>query len=161
MPSFDVVSKVDFKEIDNAMNQAIKEIAQRYDFKGTKTKISMKDGAFFIESASDFNVKASWEVLVTKLVKRKVPVQSMDPGKIEPAADSRARQRIGIKTGIDQDTAKKIVKEIKAEKLKVQASIQQDAIRVSGKKRDALQKVIAFLKEKNFGQPLQYENFRD
>ena len=161
MPSFDVVSKVDFQEVDNALTQAIKEVKQRYDFKGTDTKLSVKDGAFLIESDSDFKVKASWEVLVTKLVKRKVPVASMDPGKIEPAGGARARQRIVIRTGIDKETAKKIVKEIKSEKLKVQAAIQQDTVRVSGKKRDDLQRVIAFLKEKDFGQPLQYENFRD
>ena len=161
MPSFDVVSKVDFQEVDNALTQAINEVKQRYDFKGTDTKLSVKDGAFLIESDSDFKVKASWEVLVTKLVKRKVPVASMDPGKIEPAGGARARQRIVIRTGIDKETAKKIVKEIKSEKLKVQAAIQQDTVRVSGKKRDDLQRVIAFLKEKDFGQPLQYENFRD
>ena len=161
MASFDVVSKVDLQEIDNALNQAMKEVNQRYDFKGTNTKISVNDDAFLIESTSDFKVKASWDVLLGKLVKRKVPVGAMDPGKIEPAAGARVRQRIAIKTGIDKETAKKIVKQIKGEKLKVQAAIQQDAVRVSGKKRDDLQKVIAFLKERDFGQPLQYENFRD
>ena len=161
MPSFDVVSNVSWHEIDNALNQATKELGQRFDFKGSNTKIELKDKAFHVESADEYKVGAAVEVLREKLAKRKVPLEALDAGKIEPAGGARARQEIKVRCGIETEVAKKIVKSIKDGKLKVQAAIQGDAVRVSGKSRDDLQSVIAQLKAQSFGQPLQFENFRD
>ena len=161
MPSFDVVSKVDWHEVDNALNQANKELTQRYDFRGSATKLELKEEEFFIESSDEFKLKAALEVLEGKLAKRKVPLESLDPGKIEDASGGRARQQIKVKSGIEQVVAKKIVKSIKDKKMKVQAAVQGDCVRVSGKKRDDLQAVIELLGESSFGQPLQFENFRD
>ncbi len=161
MPSFDVVSKVSWHEIDNALGQASKELSQRYDFRGSDTKIEVKDEAFVVESADDFKLKAAVEVLHSKLAKRKVPLGALDAGEIDKAGQGRARQTIKVRCGIEQDIARKIVKTIKDAKMKVQAAIQSDSVRVSGKKRDDLQAVIALLEEGSFGQPLQFENFRD
>ncbi|MFT4570350.1 MAG: hypothetical protein ACI8TX_003205 [Hyphomicrobiaceae bacterium] len=161
MPSFDVVSKVDWQEIDNAVNQALKEVTQRYDFKGSETKIEMIDESFVINSADDYKVEACIEVLEGKLAKRGVPLGSLKKEKVEPANGGRSRIKIGVRSGLEPDIAKKIVKDLKGLKLKVQAAIQSDSIRVTGKKRDDLQDCIAVLKEGDWGQPLQYENFRD
>lgn len=161
MPSFDVVSKVDWHEVDNAMNQANKELSQRFDFKGSNTKIELKEEAFHIESADDFKVKQAVEVLNGKLAKRKVPLDALDAGEIQPAGGGRSRQEIKVKSGIEEKTAKSIVKAIKAAKIKVQAAIQGDSVRVTGKKRDDLQGVISMLGDESYGQPLQFENFRD
>jgi hypothetical protein len=161
MPSFDVVSKVSWHEVDNALNQANKELAQRFDFKGSNTSIELKEEAFNVESADDFQVKQAVEVLHGKLAKRKVPLDSLEAGDVEPAGGGRSRQQIKVKSGIEEKTAKSIVKSIKTSKLKVQAAIQGDSVRVTGKKRDDLQNVIAMLKDESYGQPLQFENFRD
>lgn len=161
MPSFDVVSKVNFQEVDNALNQARKEILQRFDFKDTKTSIEVVEQSFVVESTDDFKVKAALEVLEGKLAKRSVPLGALDRGPIEPAAGGRARQHIKIRSGIETELAKSIVKSIKGSKLKVQAAIQGDSVRISGKKRDDLQQVIAQLREGKWDQPLQFENFRD
>jgi uncharacterized protein YajQ (UPF0234 family) len=161
MPSFDVVSKVDFHEIDNALGQATKEISQRFDFKDTKTTIELKDGAFQIESADDPKLKAAVEVLEGKLAKRKVPLGALDRGKVEPASMGRARQSIKIRSGLETDTARLIAKAVKDSKMKVQAAIQGDTVRITGKKRDDLQEAIAMLRELKSPQPLQFENFRD
>jgi len=161
MPSFDVVSKVNFQEVDNALNQARKEILQRFDFKDTKTSIEIVEQSFVVESTDDFKVKAAVEVLEGKLAKRSVPLGALDRGPVEPAAGGRARQRIKIRSGIETELAKSIVKSIKGSKLKVQAAIQGDSVRISGKKRDELQQVIAQLREGKWDQPLQFENFRD
>lgn len=161
MPTFDVVSKVDWHEVDNALGQAVKEVGQRYDFKGTDTKVELIDKNFQIESTDDFKIKAAVEVLEAKLAKRGVPLKCLDKGKVETAGGSRARLKIGIKAGIDTERAKAIVKAVKASKMKVQVAIQSDSLRVSGKQRDDLQEAIAFLKEGDYGLPLQYENFRD
>lgn len=161
MPTFDVVSKVNWHEVDNALGQAVKEVGQRYDFKGSDTTIELVDKALQVESSDEFKVNAAVEVLEGKLAKRGVSLQCLDKGKVEPASGSRARQKIGIKAGIETETAKKIVKDIKATKLKVQVAIQADSLRVSGKQRDDLQEAIAFLKKGNYGLPLQFENFRD
>ena len=146
MPSFDVVSKVDWHEVDNALGQARKELAQRYDFKGTDTKVELSDGALLIESADDYKVGAALEVVEGKLAKRKVPLGALQRGKVEPAAGGRARQKIDIRCGIDADCGRAIVKLAKKTKLKVQVAIQGDSVRVSGKKRDDLQEVIAIRK---------------
>ncbi len=161
MPSFDVVSKINWHEVDNALGQTVKEVSQRFDFKDSATKVELVEKAFQIESADDFRVKAALEVLEGKLAKRGVALTALDRGPIEPAGGSRARQKIKIKAGIETDTAKKIVKDIKNTKMKVQVAIQGDALRVSGKARDDLQEAIAFLKKGDYGLPLQYENFRD
>ncbi|HYC55476.1 MAG TPA: YajQ family cyclic di-GMP-binding protein [Candidatus Binatia bacterium] len=162
MPSFDVVSKINWHEVDNALGQAVKEVGQRFDFKNSDTKIELvEQEAFQIESSDDFHVKASLEVLEGKLAKRGVSLGVLDRGPIEPAGGARARQKIKLKAGIDTETAKKIVKDVKNTKMKVQVAIQGDSLRVSGKNRDDLQECIGFLKKNDYGQPLQFENFRD
>lgn len=161
MPSFDVVSKVSWNEVDNALNQANKELAQRFDFKGSNTKIELKEECLGIESADDFKVKLAVEVLHGKLAKRKVPLDALEEGAIQPAGGGRARQEIKVKSGIEEKTAKSIVKAIKNAKIKVQAAIQGDCVRVTGKKRDDLQEVMSLLGDGSYGQPLQFENFRD
>lgn len=161
MPSFDVVSKVNWHEVDNALGQAMKEVQQRYDFKGTDTRIELVDKAFQVDASDHFKVKAAVEVLESKLAKRSVPLQCLDKGKIETAGGGRSRLKIAIKAGIETEKAKAIVKDVKATKLKVQVAIQADSLRVSGKSKDDLQEAIAFLKGQDYGQPLQFENFRD
>jgi len=161
MPTFDVVSQVDLQEVDNAVNQAMKEIVQRFDFKGTDTSIKLEKLELRIESSDDFKVKAAVDVLESKLAKRNVPLKALVFGKIEPAASGRAKQAITIQQGVASEKAKEIVKRIKDSKLKVQAQIQGDQVRVTGKKRDDLQQVIQLLKAQDFGLPLQYVNFRD
>jgi uncharacterized protein YajQ (UPF0234 family) len=161
MPTFDIVSKVDWHEVDNALNQANKELLQRYDFKDSDTAIELKEETFVLESTDDFRIKAALEVLEGKLAKRNVPLRALEAGTIEPAHGGRARQTVKIKAGIDQDTARAIVKAIKGTKLKVQGAISGDTVRVSGKKRDDLQGIMQLVREKDFGLPLQFENMRD
>ena len=161
MASFDVVSKVDWHEIDNALNQATSELGQRFDFKDTNTTIVLSDGAFVLESADDYKLKASLELLEGKLAKRKVPLGALDRGTVESASGGRARQSVKVRSGLEQETARAIVKAIKDAKYKAQAAIQGDVVRVSGKKRDDLQEVIAALRGRTFAQPLQFENYRD
>lgn len=161
MPSFDVVSKVAMNEVDNSLNQANKELGQRFDFRGSNTTIKLAEMLLTVESSDEFKLRAAVDVLKEKLAKRKVPLECLEPGKVDAAPSGRARQEIKIRSGIETETAKKIVKYIKDAKLKVQAAIQGDSVRVSGKKKDDLQDVIARLRNESFGQPLQFENFRD
>jgi len=161
MPSFDIVSQVDRQEIDNAINQARKEISQRYDFKDTHTTVDLEKDEIGINSVDDFKVKAAVEVLLEKLARRQVPLKSLVHGNIEPAGGGRAKQTLTVQQGISAEKARDIVKRIKEHKLKVQAQIQGDQVRVSGKKRDDLQAVMAVLKQHDFGLPLQFINFRD
>ena len=162
MPSFDVVSQLDLQEIDNAINQARKEVAQRYDFKDTKTVIDWdKKEKIAIESTDDFKVKAVDEVLREKLARRHVALKALDPGKIEPGPGGRAKQEIKLKQGIDSDHAREIVKLVKDAKLKVQAQIMGDQVRVTGKKRDDLQTVIQAIRAKDFDIAIQFVNFRE
>ncbi len=161
MPSFDVVSKVDQHEVDNARNQASKEIAQRYDFKGTDTTIEQTDEGIVIRSNSEGRLDAARDVLETKMVRRQVSLKALDPQQPQQAGGQMWRQLIKLKQGVSKEKAKEIVKAIKDSKLKVQGSIQGDSVRVSGKKRDELQAAISLLKEGAFDLPLQYENFRD
>jgi len=161
MPSFDVVSKVDMQEVANALQQARKEILQRYDFKGSKTEIEQEKNAIRIVSDDDFRVKAVVDVLQSKLVKRGVNLKSLEYGKIEPAAGSTARQVITIHQGLDTDAAREVVKLVKDTKLKVQAQVQDDQVRVSAKQRDDLQGVIQALRAADFRRPLQFINMRD
>ena len=161
MPSFDVVSKLDQHEVDNAINQAGKEIAQRYDFKGTEATIEQTEEGIVIRANSEGRLDAARDVLETKMVRRQVSLKSLDPQQPQPAGGKMWRQLIKLKEGVSKEKAKDIVKAIKDGKLKVQASVQGDTVRVSGKKRDDLQATIAFLKEQDFDLPLQFVNFRD
>ena len=164
MPSFDVVSEIDMQEVRNAVDQASREIVNRFDFKGTDSSIELDDKAMSItlETASEDRMFALKQVLEEKLVKRKVSLKAIDFGDIEDAAGGRARQKVSLKAGISSDMAKKINVAIKDMKLKgVQSSTQGEQVRVTGKKRDALQDVIAALKEADLDLPLQFQNFRD
>jgi uncharacterized protein YajQ (UPF0234 family) len=162
VPSFDVVSQVDLQEVENAVNQARKEIITRYDFKDTATVLDWdKKGTIKIESADDFKVKAVGDVLREKLARRKVSLKVLDEGKIEPANAGRAKQEMTLRQGIDTDRAREIVKLVKDMKLKVQAQIAGDQVRVSGKNRDDLQKAITAIRAKDLPLPLQFINFRE
>jgi uncharacterized protein YajQ (UPF0234 family) len=161
MPSFDVVSRIDLQEVDNALNQTRKEVAQRYDLKDSKTEIAWDQKEITITSADDFKVKAVVDVLQSKLVKRNVPIKNLDYGVVEASLGGRARQKITVQQGIETEKAREIVKFIKASGAKVQAQIMDDEVRVSGKKRDDLQDVIAKLRGADLGLALQFVNFRD
>ncbi len=161
MPSFDVVSRVDLQEVDNALNQARKEIDQRFDFKGSGTELTRDTGEIQVQSADDFKVKAATEVLLAKLARRSVPLKALRSGAVEPGPGGRAKQRITIQQGVSTELAREIVKLVKQSKLKVQASIQGDEVRVSGKKRDELQAIIARIKAADLDAALQFVNFRE
>jgi uncharacterized protein YajQ (UPF0234 family) len=162
MPSFDVVSEVDVQEVRNAIDQAHRELATRFDFKGTDSTIEFKDTSIELESASEERLKAAAQVLEEKMVKRKVSLKALDYGKVEEATKGRARQTVSIQVGINADKAREIGKYIKGLGLKgVQHQVQSDQLRVTGKKRDDLQKAIASLREHDFGVPLDFTNFRD
>lgn len=159
--SFDIVSKVDLQEVSNAIQQALKEIHQRYDLKDSKSNIELEGkDAIVLASADDYKLKAVNDVLQSKLVKRGVPLKAFDYGKIEPAAGSTVRQRVTMQQGIPTEKAREIVKYIKDSKKKVQASIQGDFVRVAGKDRDTLQEIIAMLRQKDFGIDMQFTNYR-
>ena len=158
--SFDVVSKVDMQEVDNAVNQTRKEINQRYDFKNSKTQINIEEGSVKIVTENDFRLRSIVDTLQSKMINRKVAVKNLEFGKIEEAAGGMVRQLIRIKQGIETDIAKQMVKDIKGNKIKVQAQIMGDQLRVSGKSRDVLQTVIHFLKENDYGVELQFVNYR-
>ncbi|HZG95481.1 MAG TPA: YajQ family cyclic di-GMP-binding protein [Mycobacteriales bacterium] len=160
-PSFDVVSKVDKQEVDNALNQASKEVAQRYDFKGVGASIAWSGEQVEIKANTDERVRAVLEVFKEKLVKRQVSLKTLQHGDPQPAGGNNYKLSIGIAQGIDDEKAKKIAKTIKAEGPKgIQAQIQGDQLRVTGKKKDDLQAVIQLLKEGDFGVPLQFTNYR-
>lgn len=159
--SFDIVSKVDLQEVSNAINQALKEVHTRFDLKDSKSNIEF-DGkeAITLTSSDDYKIKAVNDILQGKLVKRGVPLKALTYGTIEPAASSTVRQKITMQQGIPTEKAREIVKEIKNSKKKVQASIQGDLVRVSGKDRDTLQEIIAFLRQRDFGIDMQFTNYR-
>ena len=162
MPSFDVVSEVDVQEVRNAIDQAQRELATRFDFKGTDSTIEFKDKAIELESASEERLKAAAQVLEEKMVRRKVSLKALDYGKVEEASKGRARQTVALQVGISDEKAREIGKYIKGLGLKgVQHQVQADQLRVTGKKRDDLQKAIASLREHDFGVPLDFTNFRD
>ena len=164
MPSFDVVSEVDMQEVRNAVDQAARELSQRFDFKGTGSTVELKekDAKVELHSVSEDRLNAVRQVLEEKLVKRKISLRSIEFGKEEDAAGGRARQSASLKAGISSELAKKINVHIKDMKLKgVQSQTQGEQVRVTGKKRDDLQAVIAALKAKDFGIALQFNNFRD
>jgi uncharacterized protein YajQ (UPF0234 family) len=160
--SFDIVSKVEMPEVVNAIQQAAKEISQRYDLKGTKSHIELneKERTIVLTSSDDFHLKAVLEILQSKLVKRGVPLKALTFGSIQPAAGGTVRQEITLQNGIPIEKAREIVKAIKETKKKVQASIQGDLVRVSGKDRDTLQEIIAMLRQRDFGIDMQFTNYR-
>jgi uncharacterized protein YajQ (UPF0234 family) len=161
MPSFDVVNKVDKAEVQNAFQQATKELTQRYDFKGTDTEVERTEQGFVIKSSTEGRIEAAYEVLQEKLAKRKVSLKNLDPQKIEPGPKSSYKQAILLKEGIAIEKAREIVQKIKSAKLKVQAQIMDDQVRVSGKNRDDLQTVIQELRQMDLGVDLQFINMRD
>jgi uncharacterized protein YajQ (UPF0234 family) len=160
MPTFDVVSEVNLHEVNNAVDQANREVTTRFDFKGSGAQFAVEDDNVQLQAESEFQLQQMMDILQTKLAKRGVDIQSLDIQKPE-VSGRQARQSVKLKQGIDSALAKTIVKMVKDSKLKVQASIQGDKVRVSGTKRDDLQAVIALLRKGELSQPLQYENFRD
>lgn len=159
--SFDVVSKVELQEVKNAIDQASKEVAQRFDLKASKSKIELEgEETIQLASQDDYTLKAVIEILSQKLVKRGISLKNLEFEKIEPASNSSVRQKIKLKQGIAGDNAKKIVAAIKDSKLKAQASIQGDTVRVVSKDRDVLQQIMAKLRGGDFGVELQFTNFR-
>ena len=161
--SFDITSNVDLQEVDNALNQARKEVAQRYDFKGTKASIEFdaKESKMVLVADDEFKLNALWEIVSTRLVRRNVPVKNMTRGDAQPAGNSTVRQEISLQQGIPTEKAKEIVKFLKESKMKkVQASIQGDQLRVTSPSRDELQEVMRLLREQDFGVALQFGNYR-
>ena len=158
--TFDIVSEVNMAEVTNAVNQAEKEISQRYDFKGIDTEIALENNSLKITTGDDMHLKSVVDILQSKFIKRQVPIDNLKYGKVEAAAGGSVRQIVTIKQGIEKDLAKKISKDIKDSKLKVQTQYMDDKIRVSGKKIDDLQAVIANLKGNDYGISLQFNNFR-
>ena len=161
MPSFDVVSEADMIEVKNAVEQAGKEIIGRFDFKGSSAKVDQKDTELTAFADSDFQLSQVRDVLTNKLSKRKVDVRFLDVGKIEKIGGDKVKQVIKVKNGIETEDAKKIVKVLKESKMKVQASIQGESVRVTGAKRDDLQAAMALLKKDILDLPLAFNNFRD
>jgi hypothetical protein len=161
--SFDVTSTVDLQEVDNALNQARKEVAQRYDFKGSKAAIAFDRGANTLTLTADsaFQMESLWEIIQTRMVRRNVPIKNLTLGSIEPAAGDTVRRVITLQQGIPSEAARAIVKFIKDRKLKrVQVAIQADQLRISSPSKDELQDVIRLLKEQDFGVALQFGNYR-
>lgn len=161
MPSFDIVSKTDFPEIDNALAGVKREVETRYDFKGSHCSIERNELEMTIKADDDLKLKQMHELLQGHLARRKIETGILDYKEVEKAAGQSVRQKVLIREGIDKELAKRIVKDIKGSGLKVQVAIQGDELRVTGKKRDDLQEVIAFVKGLPIEQPLQYVNFRD
>lgn len=160
MPSFDIVSEIDWHEVDNAVDQANREITNRYDFKGTGARVERQEALLTVHADNDFQVRQAADILQGKLAKRGIDLAALDAAEPEERG-GKALQKITLRAGIDQDMGRRLVKLIKGAKLKVQASIQGDQVRVTGKKRDDLQAAIALLKESDIGLPLQFTNFRD
>jgi hypothetical protein len=161
VPSFDVVSKVNIMELDNALNTALKEVTQRYDFRGTGTTLERTPEGIVVRTSDEAHLKAALTVLRERMAKRSVSQRCLDPQTVEQAAAKTIRQLVLIKQGIETETAKKMIKLLKDSKIKVQASIQGDELRVTGKNRDDLQSAIALLRRDDFGVDLQFVNFRD
>jgi uncharacterized protein YajQ (UPF0234 family) len=158
--TFDIVSKIDMQEVSNAVQQALKEIHQRFDLKDSKSNIELGKDEITLSSADEYKLKAVTDILQGKLVKRNVPLKGLSYGTIEPAAGSTVRQKVTMQQGIPIEKARDIVKTIKDSKKKVQASIQGDLVRVSSKDRDTLQEIIALLRSKDFGIDMQFTNYR-
>ena len=160
MPSFDVVSEVDLHELSNAVDQANREIETRYDFKGSKSKITKSDTELVMEAESEFQLQQMLPIIQQKMTKRGIDITCLEKADAEMIGQ-RAKQSLLVKQGVDKDLARKMVKVIKSSKMKVQAAIQGEQVRITGKKRDDLQAAMALLKEQNYDLPLQFNNFRD
>jgi len=161
MPSFDVVSEVDWQEVRNAVDQANREISNRYDFKGSDARVEQNGENMIVYADDEFKIGQARDILHSKLAKRKVDLGCLEAGKVETISGDKAKQVLVVRQGIDKEMAKKIIKLVKDSKLKVQTAIQGQQVRVSGKKRDDLQEVIGLLRDQDLGLPLQYINFRD
>ncbi|MBK9400743.1 MAG: YajQ family cyclic di-GMP-binding protein [Bacteroidetes bacterium] len=163
MPSFDIVNEIDLQKLDNAINVAIKEISSRYDFHGSKTEVELDKKTFIINvlTENDMRVKVIQDILISRMMKQGIDAQGLDFGKEHYASGNMLRKEVTVKKGIDKETAKKIVKIIKDSGLKVQASIMDDQLRVTGKKLDDLQATMSSVKTANIGIPLQFTNFRN
>ena len=161
MPSFDIVSKTDLEEVDNVLANMVREMSQRYDFKNSKSKIERKEAEITIDADDELKLKQMHELLQGHLARRKIDAGILDYKAVEKAAGQSVRQKVLIRQGIDRELAKRLVKDIKDGKLKVQVTVQGDELRVSGKKRDDLQAVIQLVKGLSIDLPLQYVNFRD
>ncbi len=160
MPSFDVVSEIDMHELTNAIDQTNREIGNRFDFKGSDAQVKQETNVLTLEAQVEFQLKQMMDMLVLKLTKRGIDVEALEEGKVQETLN-RATQIVTVRRGIESNLARKMVKTIKDTKMKVQAAIQGDKLRVTGKKRDDLQKVMALLREAKVGLPLQFVNFRD
>ena len=158
--SFDIVSEVDLSEVTNAVTQTNKEISQRYDFKNSKSEVSLDEEALKVIADDQFKLDAVIDILQTKLIKRGVSIKNLDYGKVEEASGGTVRQIIKIKQGVETEKAKAIVKDVKNSKIKVQAQIMGDQVRISGKNKDDLQAVIQLLKQNDYGLELQFTNYR-
>ncbi|CAI6028768.1 YajQ family cyclic di-GMP-binding protein [Cohnella sp. JJ-181] len=158
--SFDIVSKVELQEVSNAVQQAVKEIETRFDFKGSKSSISLEGESLTVASDDEYRLKSVIDILQSKLIKRGVPIRNLDYGKIEPASGSTVRQNIKLKQGVDQDNARKINILIRDSKLKVKSQIQGDQLRVTGKSKDDLQAIMSLLKGAELPLELQFTNYR-
>jgi len=161
MPSFDIVSEVNQVEVRNALDQANKEISTRFDFKGSDARVEQAEKSLTLYADDDFKLKQVTDVLIGKLTKRQVDIRALEYGAIEKISGNKVKQVVTVRAGVDQDRVKKIVRTLKDSKLKVQASIQGDAVRVSGAKKDELQNAIALVRKTVTDYPLQYRNFRD
>jgi cyclic-di-GMP-binding protein len=161
MPSFDVVSELDLQEVDTAVNQAKKAVGTRYDFRGTDTQIERTPEGILLRSSDEDHVKAAYRVLQERMLKRNVSLLALDPGDVQPAGKGTARQLVRLKEGIATDKGKEIVKLLKESKVKVQASIQDEQLRVTGKNKDDLQAAIRLIRGAEIDLPLQFKNFRD
>lgn len=160
MPTFDIVSEVDMHEVANAIDQTNRELDTRFDFKGSGARVESTDPVLSLQAGNEFQIKQMLDILHRKMAKRGIDIDALSEGNVETSG-TRAKLEITIRQGIDQDSARKLIKLIKESKIKVQSSIQGDKVRISGKKRDDLQEVIRLLRDANTGLPLQYINFRD
>lgn len=161
MPSFDIVSEIDKPELTNGLHQANKELSTRFDFKGSDARVELSAKALTVFADNDFQIRQAVDILCERLAKRGLDLSCLHYQEIEEVGGGKARQVIDLKEGIDSDLGRSLVKKIKDKKLKVQTAIQGDQLRVTGKKRDDLQQVMAFLREAEVGIPLQFNNFRD
>ncbi|TMA37672.1 MAG: YajQ family cyclic di-GMP-binding protein [Deltaproteobacteria bacterium] len=161
MPSFDVVCRVDLQEVDNAVNQTLRELAQRFDFRGANSEVRREENAIHLHSADDFKVRALGDILREKLARRQVPLKALQIGPIEPGPAGTAKQKLDLQQGIPIEKAREIVKLVKEMKTKVQVAIQGDQVRVTGKKKDDLQAAVQLLRAQDLGIAMQFVNFRD
>jgi uncharacterized protein YajQ (UPF0234 family) len=161
MPSFDIVSEVDKQELKNAVDQINREVGTRFDFKGSDARVEQSDYALTVYADDEFKLEQVQDIIVSKLIKRNIDITCLDIGKVEKVSGAKVKRVETVKVGVESELAKKIVKLLKDSKLKVQASIQGEAVRVTGAKRDVLQEAIALVKKSDLGFPLQFNNFRD